>query len=198
MLTLYVMLCYALMNGAFKLIDLLPSAVMDWIGGRAGGTDDGAGRLGGRRHRRHRARRQRPAHGPAARRKRRIGRWEAMRAAWPAVRVALPPPQRRRGPLLAGGPPVKGDAHEEGSKGDGDDHRRAADDGQAALAPMQNPAPLAATASRAMTILGGTGWARPSLGAAAAANETLPGAAPGEAPPASNDTTQRTSRGPSR
>ena len=33
MLTLYVMLCYALMNGAFKLIDLLPSAVMEWIGG---------------------------------------------------------------------------------------------------------------------------------------------------------------------
>ena len=47
MLTLYVLLCYALMNGAFKLIDLLPSAVMDWIGGRAGGTDDGAGRLAG-------------------------------------------------------------------------------------------------------------------------------------------------------
>ena len=47
MLTLYVMLCYALMNGAFKLIDLLPSAVMEWIGGRAGGTDDGAGRLAG-------------------------------------------------------------------------------------------------------------------------------------------------------
>ena len=47
MLTLYTMLCYALMNGAFKLIDLLPSAVMDWIGGRAGGTDDGAGRLAG-------------------------------------------------------------------------------------------------------------------------------------------------------
>ena len=47
MLTLYVMLCYALMNGAFKLIDLLPSAVLEWIGGRAGGEDDGAGRLAG-------------------------------------------------------------------------------------------------------------------------------------------------------
>ena len=47
MLTLYVMICYALMNGAFKLIDLLPSAVLDWIGGRAGGDDDGAGRLAG-------------------------------------------------------------------------------------------------------------------------------------------------------
>ena len=41
------MLCYALMNGAFKLIDLLPSAVMDWIGGRAGDADDGASRLAG-------------------------------------------------------------------------------------------------------------------------------------------------------
>ena len=47
MLTLYVMICYALMNGAFKLIDLLPSAVLEWIGGRAGGGDDGAGRLAG-------------------------------------------------------------------------------------------------------------------------------------------------------
>ena len=47
MLTLYVMICYALMNGAFKLIDLLPSAVLEWIGGRADGGDDGAGRLTG-------------------------------------------------------------------------------------------------------------------------------------------------------
>ena len=47
MLTLYVMICYALMNGAFKLIDLLPSAVLEWIGGRADGGDDGAGRLAG-------------------------------------------------------------------------------------------------------------------------------------------------------
>ena len=47
MLTLYVMICYALMNGAFKLIDLLPSAVLEWIGARADGGDDGAGRLAG-------------------------------------------------------------------------------------------------------------------------------------------------------
>ena len=47
MLTLYVMICYALMNGAFKLIDLLPAAVLEWIGGRADGGDDGAGRLAG-------------------------------------------------------------------------------------------------------------------------------------------------------
>ena len=47
MLTLYVMICYALMNGAFKLIDLLPSAVLEWIGARADGGDDGAARLAG-------------------------------------------------------------------------------------------------------------------------------------------------------
>ena len=71
MLTLYVMLCYALMNGAFKLIDLLA------FGGH--GVDRRALRRHGRRrgpscrrrHRRHRAGRQRPPHGAVARRKRR-------------------------------------------------------------------------------------------------------------------------------
>ena len=38
---------YGLMNAAFKLIDLLPSAVLDWIGGRAGAGDDGSERTGG-------------------------------------------------------------------------------------------------------------------------------------------------------
>ena len=47
MLVLYVMIAYALMNGAFKLIDLLPAAVLEWIGGRAGAGGDDAGRLGG-------------------------------------------------------------------------------------------------------------------------------------------------------
>ena len=38
---------YGLMNASFKLIDLLPSAVLDWIGGRAGAGDDGGERTGG-------------------------------------------------------------------------------------------------------------------------------------------------------
>ena len=47
MLALYVIVAYGLMNAAFKLIDLLPGAVLDWIGGRAGATDDGGERTGG-------------------------------------------------------------------------------------------------------------------------------------------------------
>ena len=52
MLALYVMLAYALMNGAFKLIDLLPAVVLEWIGGRgeAGGGEAervGAAAIGG-------------------------------------------------------------------------------------------------------------------------------------------------------
>ena len=47
MLTLYVMIAYGLMNASFKLIDLLPSAVLDWIGGRGGGGEDGGERVGG-------------------------------------------------------------------------------------------------------------------------------------------------------
>lgn len=56
-LALYVMIAYALLNGSLKLIDLLPDAVMGWIGGRAAGVSGadqmigvatgGAGRLGG-------------------------------------------------------------------------------------------------------------------------------------------------------
>ncbi len=47
MLALYVIIAYGLMNASFKLIDLLPSAVLDWIGGRAGAGDDGSERTGG-------------------------------------------------------------------------------------------------------------------------------------------------------
>ena len=47
MLALYVIVAYGLMNASFKLIDLLPSAVLDWIGGRAGAGDDGGERTGG-------------------------------------------------------------------------------------------------------------------------------------------------------
>ena len=46
MLALYVMVAYGLMNVSFKLIDLLPNAVLDWIGGRAGADGEGADRLG--------------------------------------------------------------------------------------------------------------------------------------------------------
>ena len=35
------------MNASFKLIDLLPSAVLDWIGGRGGAGEDGGERVGG-------------------------------------------------------------------------------------------------------------------------------------------------------
>ena len=37
---------YGLMNASFKLIDLLPSAVLDWIGARAGAGDDASERTG--------------------------------------------------------------------------------------------------------------------------------------------------------
>ncbi len=47
MLTLYVMIAYGLMNASFKLIDLLPSAVLDWIGGRGGAGEDSGERVGG-------------------------------------------------------------------------------------------------------------------------------------------------------
>ena len=46
MLALYVIVAYGLMNASFKLIDLLPSAVLDWIGGRAGAGDDASERTG--------------------------------------------------------------------------------------------------------------------------------------------------------
>ena len=47
MLALYVIVAYGLINASFKLIDLLPAAVLDWIGGRAGVGDDGSERTGG-------------------------------------------------------------------------------------------------------------------------------------------------------
>ena len=57
MFALYVILCYGLMNASFKLIELLPGAVLGWIGGRdegdgaepgvaAGVAAGAAGRLG--------------------------------------------------------------------------------------------------------------------------------------------------------
>ena len=45
LLTLYVMTAYALINGAFKLVDLMPSAVLAWIGGQIDGAGGGADRL---------------------------------------------------------------------------------------------------------------------------------------------------------
>ena len=45
MLALYVIIAYALINSSFKLIDALPNAVLEWIGGR-GASDDGADRIG--------------------------------------------------------------------------------------------------------------------------------------------------------
>ena len=47
MLALYVMVAYALMNGAFKLIDLLPAVVLEWIGGRGDAGGGEAERVGG-------------------------------------------------------------------------------------------------------------------------------------------------------
>ncbi len=46
MLALYVMVAYGLVNAAFKLIDMLPAAVLGWIGGQAGGDPGGEGVLG--------------------------------------------------------------------------------------------------------------------------------------------------------
>lgn len=45
MLTLYVMIAFALMNGAFRLIDRLPEAVLGWIGAHGGSGDAGGDRL---------------------------------------------------------------------------------------------------------------------------------------------------------
>ena len=54
MLTLYVMIAYGLMNASFKLIDLLPSAVLDWIGlAEAVRARTAASRVGGAARRRH-------------------------------------------------------------------------------------------------------------------------------------------------
>ena len=48
MLVVYVFICYTLMNMAFKLIDTLPSVVLEWIGGRGSGSGGGAeGVMGG-------------------------------------------------------------------------------------------------------------------------------------------------------
>ena len=41
MVVVYVFICYTLMNMAFKLIDILPSVVLEWIGGRASGGSGG-------------------------------------------------------------------------------------------------------------------------------------------------------------
>lgn len=47
MIVVYVFICYTLMNMAFKLIDILPNVVIEWIGGRgsasAGGTEGAMG-----------------------------------------------------------------------------------------------------------------------------------------------------------
>ena len=47
MVVVYVFICYALMNGAFKLIDVLPSVVLEWIGGRGSGGGGAEGTMGG-------------------------------------------------------------------------------------------------------------------------------------------------------
>ena len=41
MVVVYVFICYTLMNMAFKLIDVLPSVVLEWIGGRSSGGGGG-------------------------------------------------------------------------------------------------------------------------------------------------------------
>ena len=46
-LMLYVIVAYALLNGALKLIDVLPSATLEWIGGRAGAAEQDSDRVGG-------------------------------------------------------------------------------------------------------------------------------------------------------
>ena len=46
MLALYTFVAFGLLNGGFKLIDILPDAVLSWIGARAGGGDGGADRVG--------------------------------------------------------------------------------------------------------------------------------------------------------
>ena len=48
MVVVYVFICYTLMNMAFKLIDVLPTVVLEWIGGRGSGGGGGAeGAMGG-------------------------------------------------------------------------------------------------------------------------------------------------------
>ena len=47
MLALYTIVAYGLTKPPSSWIDLLPSAVLDWIGGRAGAGDDGGERAGG-------------------------------------------------------------------------------------------------------------------------------------------------------
>ena len=42
MVVVYVFICYTLMNMAFKLIDILPNVVIEWIGGRGSGGSGGA------------------------------------------------------------------------------------------------------------------------------------------------------------
>ena len=46
MLALYVMVAYGLLNACFKLIDVLPSAVLTWIGGAGGGDSGSEGVMG--------------------------------------------------------------------------------------------------------------------------------------------------------
>ena len=46
MLALYVMVAYGLVNASFKLIELLPNAVLAWIGGQAGGDAGAEGVVG--------------------------------------------------------------------------------------------------------------------------------------------------------
>ena len=46
-LAIYVMTAWALLNAAFKLVDGLPAAAVEWIGGRAGAQGVDADRLGG-------------------------------------------------------------------------------------------------------------------------------------------------------
>ncbi len=45
MLVLYTMIAWVLMNSAFRLIDTLPQAVLQWIGGQSGAAADGADRV---------------------------------------------------------------------------------------------------------------------------------------------------------
>ena len=132
------------MNGhTFKLIDLLPSAVMEWIGGRDGGTDDGADRLVG------------AVTGGIARAAAAVSQGGCAAEAGDRT-VGLhshrgdggscSPLKRIRGPLLEYGPRTKGDAHEKDRKADGHDHRRAGDSGQL---PSKVVPPSAATFGQA-------------------------------------------------
>ncbi len=46
-LAIYTMIVYALVNASFKLVDMLPAAVMRWLGGGDDGGGDGADRVSG-------------------------------------------------------------------------------------------------------------------------------------------------------